>query len=145
LLLILNLLDGKKLIRELCLINLLIISPISLSFKGYRIYLLNVKDYLFYFDDQHFYKNRCINPWTELMIYQFIIFIFIIFSLIFYSNLLLFQYIVGRLNKISLEFDLVFMIIQRIYFVCDNKVKIIFWRFWNFLFESPILFYFCIL
>jgi hypothetical protein len=49
---ILHSLDGKKLIRELFLINVLIISSIFFSFKGYRIYLHDVKEYLFYFDDQ---------------------------------------------------------------------------------------------
>jgi len=53
----LNSLDGKKLIRELRVINFLIISSIFLGFKGYQIYLLGVKEYLFYFDDQHIYRN----------------------------------------------------------------------------------------
>jgi hypothetical protein len=55
-------LDGKKFIRELFLINAFVISSISLSFKGYRIYLLDVKEYLFYFDDQQIYKNGCVDP-----------------------------------------------------------------------------------
>jgi hypothetical protein len=58
----LNSLDGKKLIRELCLINLFIISSIFLSFKGYQIYLLDVKEYLFYFDDQQVYINEYVDP-----------------------------------------------------------------------------------
>ena len=43
----LNSFDGKKLIRKLCLINLLIISLISLNFKEYQIYLLDVKNIYF--------------------------------------------------------------------------------------------------
>jgi hypothetical protein len=43
--------DKKKLINELCLINLFIISSIFLSFKVYQIYLFYMKEYLFYFDD----------------------------------------------------------------------------------------------
>jgi len=78
---ILNSLDSKKLIKELCLINLLIISLIFLSFNGYQIYLLDVKKYLFYFDDQYIYRNGCVDSWTELTTYQFIIFIFIILFL----------------------------------------------------------------
>jgi hypothetical protein len=58
----LNSLDCKKLIRELRVINFLIISSIFLSFKGYRIYLLGVKEYLFYFDDQQIYRNGCVDP-----------------------------------------------------------------------------------
>jgi len=78
----LNSLDGKKLITELCLIHLLVISLISLSFKRYQIYLLDMKEYLFYFDDQQIYMNGWMNPWTELTTNQFIIFRIII-SLIF--------------------------------------------------------------
>jgi hypothetical protein len=51
---------GKRLIRELFLTNVLVISLISLGFKGYQIYLLQVKEYLFYFDEQHIYKNGCV-------------------------------------------------------------------------------------
>jgi hypothetical protein len=59
---ILHSLDGKKLIRELLLINVLVISSISFSFKGYRIYLLDMEEYLFYFDDQQIYRNGCVDP-----------------------------------------------------------------------------------
>jgi hypothetical protein len=59
---ILHSLDGKKLIRELFLINVLVISSISLSFKGCRIYLLDVEEYLFYFDDQQIYRIVCVGP-----------------------------------------------------------------------------------
>jgi hypothetical protein len=82
---ILHSLDGKKLIRELFLINVLVISSISLSFKGYQIYLFEVKEYLFYCDEQHIYRNRCVDSWTYLTIYQFIIFIIIV-SWISHSN-----------------------------------------------------------
>jgi len=82
---ILHSFDGKKLIRELFLINVIVISLISLSFKGYQIYLFNVKEYLFYFDNQHIYRNGCMNPWTDLTTYQFIIFKIIIFW-IFHSR-----------------------------------------------------------
>jgi len=117
----LNSFDGKKLIREFCLINLLVISLISLSFKGWWIYLFDVKKYLFYFDDQQIYRNGCVNPWTNLTTYQFIIFRIIV-SLIFIQipGYFSFQYIVGRLNEISSGFDLMFTIILQIYFVCDS-------------------------
>jgi hypothetical protein len=82
---ILHSLDGKKLIRELFPINVLVISSISLSFKKYQIYLLYMKEYLFYFDDQQIYRNECVNSWTDLTTYQFIIF-GIIVSWIFHSN-----------------------------------------------------------
>jgi hypothetical protein len=59
---ILHSLDGKKLIRELLLINVLVISSISFSFKGYRIYLLDMEEYLFYFDDQQIYRIGCVDP-----------------------------------------------------------------------------------
>ena len=85
----LNLLDGKKLIRELCPIHLLIISLTFLIFKGYWIYLLDMKEYLFYFDDQQIYRNAYMDPWIDLTTYQFIIFKIII-SLIFHSNPLFF-------------------------------------------------------
>jgi hypothetical protein len=82
---ILHSLDGKKLIRELFLINVLVISSISLSFKKYQIYLLYMKEYLFYFDDQQIYRNECVNSWIDLTTYQFIIFEIIV-SWIFHSN-----------------------------------------------------------
>jgi hypothetical protein len=44
---ILHLFDSKKLIKKLCLINLLIVSSIPRSFKEYRIYLLDLKEHLF--------------------------------------------------------------------------------------------------
>jgi len=49
--------DKKKLIKELCLINLFIISSIFLSFKVYQIYLFYMKEYLFYSNDQQIYIN----------------------------------------------------------------------------------------
>jgi hypothetical protein len=82
---ILHSLDDKKLIKELFLINILIISLIFLSFKGYQIYLLDVKEYLFYFDDQQIYRNRCVDLWTDLTTYQCITFRIII-SWISHSN-----------------------------------------------------------
>ena len=45
---ILNLFDGKKLIRNVCLINLLIVFLIPLSFRRYQIYLLDLKKHLFF-------------------------------------------------------------------------------------------------
>jgi hypothetical protein len=124
---ILNLLNGKKLIRKFCLINLLIIFLIPLSFKIYQIYLINLQWYLFYFDFQYIFRNEYLEPWTELSTHPFIIFIFKI--VIFYSNHpcpFLFRYLIRRLNKISLGFDLVFTIILHNYFVCYSKVRIIF-------------------
>ena len=55
------------------------------------------------------------------MTYQFIIFIF----KFFYLNSLFFfiQYIIERLNKIFLEFNLIFTIILQIYFLIISKVK----------------------
>jgi hypothetical protein len=55
-------LGGNELIRELFLINVLVISLLSLNFKGYQIYLLDMKKYLFYFDDQQIYRNECADP-----------------------------------------------------------------------------------
>jgi hypothetical protein len=113
LLLILHSLDGKKLIRELFLINVLVILLISLSFKGYRICLFDMKEYLFYFDDQQIYRNGCLDSWTNLMTYQFIIFRIIV-SWIFHSNLLLgstwfsqsyYKFILFVIVKSELYFD----------------------------------------
>jgi len=50
--------DKKKLIKELFLINLFIISSIFLSFKVYQIYLFYMKEYLFHFDNQQIYRNE---------------------------------------------------------------------------------------
>ena len=44
---ILNSFDGKKLIINFCLINLLIISLIPLSFKRYQIYMLDCMNIYF--------------------------------------------------------------------------------------------------
>ena len=54
---------------DIFLINVLVILSIFISFKGYQIYLLDVKKYLFYFDDQQIYKNKCMDPWTDLTTY----------------------------------------------------------------------------
>jgi len=33
-----------------------------------------MKEFLFYFNDQQNYRNGCVDHWTDLMIYRFIIF-----------------------------------------------------------------------
>jgi len=115
--------DKKKLIKELCLINLFIISSIFLSFKVYQIYLFYMKGYLFYFDDQQIYRNEYVKSWIELITYQVIInfqnYCFFNFS---YSNpsFFLFQYIIERLNKKKFWLDLIFKITLLFYFICNR-------------------------
>ena len=45
---ILNLFDDKKLIKNVYLINLLIVFLIPLSFRRYQIYLFDLKKHLFF-------------------------------------------------------------------------------------------------
>ena len=88
-------------IKELCLINLFIISSIFLSFKVYQIYLFYMKEYLFYFDDQQIYRNEYVKSWIELITYQVIInFQNYCFFNFLYSNpsFFLFQYIIEKWN-----------------------------------------------
>jgi hypothetical protein len=53
----------------------------------------------------------------NLLFSELLFFEFFIQTPYFFS----FQYIIERLNKISFKFDLVFIIILQIYFMCDSS------------------------
>ena len=125
------------------LINVLVISSFSLSFKGYQIYLRDVKEYLFYFDDQKNYKNKCMDHWTDLTIYQFIIFGIIVFW-IFHSNSPFFlisvycRKIKQNLSWVRLDFHkfILFLIVKsKLYFGGSDDwphAIVLFWIFYSF-------------
>jgi hypothetical protein len=127
------------------LINVLVISSFSLSFKGYQIYLRDVKEYLFYFDDQKNYKNKCMDHWTDLTIYQFIIFGIIVFW-IFHSNSPFFlisiycRKIKQNLSWVRLDFHkfILFLIVKsKLYFGGSDDwphAIVFFWIFFLFFF-----------